>query len=255
MRLGPARRPPTTAVRRRYGRNSTRRPRHAASTLIEDVLEPEFAAVVRVGHVEVAPEPGGVDRAQQGGITVLCAGRRDDTQRPRVLHVGTPGSGRSPRSPRRSPGARCPRGRCRGREAAAVARRSGRIPACQARVQALSTSISPVEALLGQEVGRLVALGGGGSADVPHADEQDAHRPQSTPHRSGTRSVGLPDETNPPPGGPGHRARRHPRQGTADARTAIRVGIGDQQVFDVRPAALPAPRSSSASGTSSRGTR
>jgi hypothetical protein len=34
------------------------------------------------------------------------------------------------------------------------------------------------------------ALRRGRSADVPHADEQDSHRPQATPHRSPARPVG-----------------------------------------------------------------
>ena len=81
--------------------------------LIEDVLEAAVAAVVRVGHVEIAVS-GGVERAQQADA-VLGAGRRDGAQRRDVLRVGAEDEVEGPRSPRRSPGARSPRARCRGR--------------------------------------------------------------------------------------------------------------------------------------------
>ena len=147
--------------RQRAGHHAPRRPRAqvreqaraGALDHVEHVLEAVGAAVVRVGHVEVAVARPGRTRAAGGPWPRASRVGRERAQVGGVLGGPSPAAGRSAS---KSAGRELPRRalhrRSRARRASPSPARSGGSPTCQPPVPALSTSTSPSSPACGDQV-------------------------------------------------------------------------------------------------------
>ena len=162
--------------------------------------KPSAAAVVGVGHVELAGRRARrIELAQQPHLRARPARRAPVARRSRrfarsIARIRS----KSSKSSRRD----LPRGaleRDAARRAAALARASGGLPTCQAPVPAESSSISPSQARLRDQRAHH-ALGGRRAADVAQAHEQDPRTPAtgySSPSSSTARNASCGTSTRP----------------------------------------------------------